>query len=569
MSSGKTAVLPLVLVLLLAVAAIVFVGIATDEGVEGEPVALEQVVVQEPIREHFEVVTPPREIEGDGVAKRTTVLWPLEVDLDLVEPSYLPRSVDGPQIGVGRRARLAGQIADAAGEPVRARIEFVEGANQGRVLLCGSSGEFGANDLYPGLAIVEVKGPGIVGSRREIVLRQNTEFLLNIGYGQPGAVQGEVLDADGNGIAGARVFVDGQMTRTDDGGFFSLGGLASDRALLEIEAEGYAGLREVVGITANYTIPRGDLVYRLERGASLDIAVSGSVGETDTAQVILLPADTKQQRRFPWYRVNPIEAPPGGILRIDDLPSGAIAVRTFQRGALAQPAQAQVSLRAGEAARVDIALEPAPLVRGVVTHGGAPVPGARVRMEAPDRVKATLGYFQTAHWFLESEVLPPFPFAVQECLADAEGKFAFTAWAEVSETRFVEAWSPDGTAWGGVLVKPQDARIVVALAREGRGQGELTLELPERTQGLDVRLVINGMPAEPFTLGPTQHLVIDELLAGIWRVKAAWYAETLLDVEAIEIEGEARLRCDLPRGAIEGHDRESWVRAGREYPGVE
>ena len=90
-----------------------------------------------------------------------------------------------------------------------------------------------------------------------------------------------------------------------------------------------------------------------------------------------------------------------------------------------------------------------------------------------------------------------------------------------------------------------------------------------RPQSLDVRLVVNGMPAEPFTLGPKQDLVIDDLLAGIWRVKAAWYGETLLDVESIEVEGRASLRCELPAAAIEGHDREAWLRAGREYPGVE
>ncbi len=499
----------------------------------------------------------------------THVLWPLEVKLDLVEPSYLPRAEDGAIPGTGRRARIAGNIADEEGKPVRATIEFVAGANQGRVLLCDSTGAFGANDMYPGLAVVEVRGRGVVGSRREVVLRQNTEYLLNIGYGLPGAVQGDVVDAEGNGIPNALVIVDGQATRTSDEGYFYIGGLASDRALLEIEAKGYAGVREVVGITADFTIPRGRLVYRLEKGASIEIALNGEVGASGPAQVILLPADTKQQRRYPWYRLNPIEAMPGGVIRVDDLPLGPVAVRVFHRGALAKPGERVVNARSGILNRVEIDLEPAPTLRGVVTMGGKPVPGARVRLEAPDRVRATLMYFRTAHWFLESEILPPFPFTVQEVEADRRGQFALTSWADLVETRYLEAWSPDRSAWAGVLVGPDAEEIELVLEADDRGSGELVIELPGRTQGLDIQLQINGTPAEPFTLAPDEDLRIDDLLAGIWRVEALWYTDPVVDEEAVAIEDLATLKGTLPEAAITGQTDEEWGRAGREFPAVD
>jgi len=547
--------------------AYIFFGTELEEQALAE-VALVPVSKGDPLKHGEVVVTKPREVAPrTKTVEPTTVLWPLELDLDIVSPSYLPESSEGQRPGAGRRARLIGNIADARGEPVLAKVEFVSGANMGRVLFCGTDGSFGANDLYPGLAIVRVSATGIVGSRREIVLRQNTEYTLNIGYGRPGAVQGEVVDAQGVGIEDAKVIIDGLATRTDAEGYFYLGGLASDRALLEIEAPGYSGVRDVVGITAEFTIPRGRLVYRLERSADLEIVLKTDIGAKENAQVVILPSDTKQIRRFPWYLTNPVEITPGTSITVRDLPVGAVTVRVYHRGALAIPAERLINLRSGVSNRVEVELQPAPVLRGIVTQNGKAVPGARVKLEAPDRVAATLSYFRTAHWFLESEVLPTFPFAVQEVLADGNGAFMFTAWPEVSESRYLEAWSLDGQAWGGRFVGPDDSEVNLEIQPLERGRAELHIDLPDRTQALEIKLTINGTPAESFSIAAGEDLVIDQLLEGTWNVKARWYDEVLLNEPNLELDGVRTLRSTLPERAIVGDNREAWERAGRVYPG--
>ncbi len=564
---NPTLLLLCVLLIALGAAASLFFGTEVEEGSLIDSADLPAVAAD--TLKHGEVVitAPPRVEVASGIAEPTTVLWPLEIELDLLSPNYLPELEDGLRPGLGRRARIIGNIADAKGEPVQARIEFVAGANMGRVLVCGVDGAFGANNLYPGLAVVKVSARGIAGSRREIVLRQNAEYTLNIGYGRPGGIQGEVLDSEGEGIDGAKVVIDGLATHTDETGYFYLGGLASDRALLEIEAPGYSGLREVVGITADFTIPRGRLVYRLERGADLEIFLKNDIGANEKAQVVLLPADTKQTRRFPWYLKNPVEITPGSSTIIRDLPVGPVAVRLFHRGALAVPRERLINLQSGVQNRVDIELEPAPVLRGVITENGKPVSGARVRLEAPDRVAATLSYFRTAHWFLESEVLPSFPFALQETLASEQGEFVFTAWPEVAETRYLEAWSLDGKAWGGRLVGADTTQANLEIGPLERGKAELQIELPARMQGLDIQLTINGTPADGFTLSADEELIIDSLLEGEWRVKARWHNDVLIDKERIEITGKRALKAQLPERAIVGDSREAHERAGKAYPG--
>ena len=110
------------------------------------------------------------------------------------------------------------------------------GANAGRVLHADATGRFGAVDLYPGLSLVEVRGPGTLGSRRELRLRRGQEQLLNIGYGRPGVVFGKVQDSSGAGIAGADVVVDGTRVTTDAEGRFTMD--VRSGTVLDLEVRG-------------------------------------------------------------------------------------------------------------------------------------------------------------------------------------------------------------------------------------------------------------------------------------------------------------------------------------------
>src|SRR5262245_16606585 len=137
---------------------------ATEKDLPAPPTAAPVVV---------ELVPPPRVALATGNwTEPTSVLWPCRVELDLIQADYLPTAEEVAPIGTGRAARLSGRIAGAAERGIPAEIRFVAGPNAGRVLTCDASGAFGAIDLYPGLDVVEIRGPGIPGARREVRLRQ-------------------------------------------------------------------------------------------------------------------------------------------------------------------------------------------------------------------------------------------------------------------------------------------------------------------------------------------------------------------------------------------------------------
>src|SRR5688572_27348730 len=118
-----------------------------------------------------ELIPPPLVRTSSGPV-RTTVLWPVKVELELLEARFLPKEEGVPPIGSGAAARLSGRIADTRDQGVAAEVHFLAGANAGRVLRADPDGRFGAVDLYPGLSVVEVRGPGTLGSRREVRLRR-------------------------------------------------------------------------------------------------------------------------------------------------------------------------------------------------------------------------------------------------------------------------------------------------------------------------------------------------------------------------------------------------------------
>src|SRR5262245_37800237 len=262
----------------LAAAVLVVLFTRRDERrvVDLDPPAPAPVEVPEP--EAPVELLPPIEVrvhEGDAT---TTVLWPLKLELELVEARFLPQQEGVPPVGSGANARLSGQISDVNEQGVVADIRFVAGANTGRVLKSDPEGRFGAADLYPGLSIVEVHGPGTLGSRREVRLRRGQETLLNIGYGRPGTVFGKVQDRGGAGIAGADVSVDGTHVLTDDEGGFYLPSVAAGQVLVEVEKDGFALYQELVWIAGGAVTPADRLTFTLKPAVEMRVAVRGNAG---------------------------------------------------------------------------------------------------------------------------------------------------------------------------------------------------------------------------------------------------------------------------------------------------
>jgi len=503
----------------------------------------------------------PRDEQASGPVT-SSVIWPLRLELQLLEASELPQTPGYGAVGADRSARLQGRIADGSDAGVRASVSFRAGPNAGRVLDCDRDGNFGATDLYPGLNIVEVEGPGILGSRREVLLRQGSEAVLNIGYGRLASAWGQVVDREGKGIEGARVALDGQGAQTDGDGYFYVPAAASGETLIEIEKPGYAALREKVGLTAGQETPRGRLSFTLRPPGKIQISIQNDVGAPQPVSVYLLPAEQREQRHYPWYKRNPIEVWPGRPVVVEDLPQGVFSVRAFRPGARAPQAR-NVSLRSEELELVELTLEPAPLLSGRVTYRGEGFGGAKVRLEALDRVHATLAYFRKNSFFLESEVMPHFEPAMQEVVTEQDGRFVLSAWSDIAPQRVLRATSADGRLHAARFVDAKTSELEIELESTEREGGELVVDLPGRHQGLAVEVVVNGAPRDLELLAAERELIVPRLAEGTWSLRASWHGDPVQEISELELRGSRRIELALPPEAIDGQSDEAWRRSGR------
>ncbi len=516
-----------------------------------------------------ELIPAPVVREATGEVT-TTVLWPLKVELELLEARFLPKEEGVLPIGSGAGARLSGRIMGFDDQGAQAEIHFLAGGNAGRVLRCDGTGRFGATDLYPGLSLVEVRGASTLGSRREVRLRRGQETLLNIGYGRPGSVFGKVQDSTGTGLEGASVVVDGTRTQTDAEGGFYLQSVAAGQVLCEVEKDGFALYQELVHVAGGTTNAAERMTFTLKPEAELRVVLQGNAGGPGPAQLFVF-SDRPQYNAnsafrnegFPWHRINPVELWPGVPVTVGKLRPEVVKLHVFRPGARA-PAKA-VNLGANQR-DVVIDMQPAPTLSGIVQQDGTPVPGATVRLEAPDRVRATMNYFTEPSYFLETAVLPNLPPGLQETKTDKQGRFLLTAWSEASPVRYLEARGPGGDSWAGRLVKPDESEVVLELGEVAQGDSTLLVGFPSRHQGLPVEVWIGGAPSPAQVLAVGEDLELSNLVAGKWRVTVTWHAQPVLAPTELVIEDVEALDVALPPECIDGQTEEQWKRAGREYP---
>ena len=577
--NSKSTLLLILLVLLLGAGALLVLNPSDAPPQEPETISFDPSSLQraqaEPRRNLQDAELPVRNAEGYGEGEATSVLWPLEVELEFEQAANLPglSGLDtGGVLGAGATARLEGRVGRGVDDGAQATITFVAGPNTGRVLTTDADGRFGATDLLPGLGIVDIQGPGLVGALREVRLRQRSEALLNIGFGRLGNVQGYVYSGETERgetqpVDNAIVTVDGHATRTDPEGYFYLSNLASGRTHIEIEKAGLASLREEVNITAGFTTPIDRLKYRLVPGSTLTVTLDGAVGGPGPAELWLAPGAPNRLSTYPFWKLNPIQTYPGQTQVIRDLPSDLIRVQTFRTGALAEPESRNVNLRASQAGSLTISLTSAPTITGVVLQNGEPVIGAPVTMVAPDEVQAALRHYRQPAEFLESAYLPMSPNARQTTTTDERGRFVLSAWSDSTPARYVSASSPTGDAVGQRLITLSDNDISLDLYPREADRGVIELATQSRFQGLPVEWRVNGEPRDGFTLPVGERLRFDGLREGKWRVHVRWQAEEVLDERGISITREGgELKLELPQDAIVGQDREAWLRAGRDYP---
>ncbi|MHC4263152.1 MAG: hypothetical protein ACYSWX_11555, partial [Planctomycetota bacterium] len=506
------------------------------------------------------------ESEREGTDGPSTVLWPLQVELELERSSILPEVPFGPPLGSGRTARFEGRIVAANGLPAEAEIEFVGGPNHGRILYTGEGGRFGAIDLYPGLEVVEIRGARILGSRREVRLRSGKTTELNIGYGQPGGVQGRVINEMGEGVEGALVNVDGHAARTDRTGHFYVHPVAAgNHILVVVEHPDYAPLRDDTAVARSTVAEARRLLYTLRPPAALRLSLESDIGGPGPAEVHLVPRHGGMNRDFPWYRVNPIALGREPVL-VENLPAGEVEVRVTRPGAIGTPAARRVSLTAGGTETIAVRLEPAPVLTGRVVDDGEVVAGATVRMVAADPVASTLRAYGGEALGLEAEVTPMSAVVRRSTRTSGDGRFRLTAHEDLSEWRLLEALSPDGQRRAVVAVGPNQREVELSLSAVESGTGSLQLRLPRRFQAMPVEVEVNGRPGKRFEVPSRDELVVDGLAEGVWRLNVRWRGQRLVSDERLTLEDVVRRTVELPEEAILGQDRDTWLRAGREWP---
>lgn len=502
----------------------------------------------------------------------TTVAFPLQVRLTQLRHAMFGDVKGIDAIGSGAAARIKGLVNGTKGEGVRASLEVVAGPNTGRTLECDATGVFGATDLYPGLALVRIVTPSGRVAEREVRLANSQTARLNIGFGRPTVVYGQVVDKAGEPIVAVAVNMDGQETFTDDLGEFRFPQMTcGDLVLATFRKPGYALYREMLGITAGTTIPKGRLSFRLDPEAKLEVSIQGNLGSAgEPAHLYFFPLSgqrvngSRGQRTYPWHLLGPIEIYPGGSKLIEGLPEGHVQLVAFRSGAAANPPFINTKLYAGRTVQQVIRLQPAPQVQGRVVRAGKPVSGARVTLEAPNRLAATSGTLQRSSYHQEM-LMPLLPSGLQVAHTDAAGRFWFTAFAEVASGSYLTAETSDGL-WRGthVVEKGEIEGIDVELERASQLVGHLTLGLTARFQGLPVRIFVGGSPRDPLIVPPDEdELTIEELGTGTWRLDVEWDREPLLEGLVVEVTQDGKpILVTLPEGAVDGQTAEERRRSG-------
>lgn len=474
----------------------------------------------------------------------------LEVYLDLVRPAGWLHAEGSPALGSGASAKLIGGLWMDDRVGVRGTVRFVSGANEGRVLDCDAGGRFGANDLYPGLSVVEISGPGIPGSLREVLLRNDRESRINIGYGRLSTVNGEVYDQSGNPVEGAIVRMDGVPAETNDFGRFNLVGVAGSHGdmIVTVEKDGFATLRTKLSVMSGTTVPLGRHRFVLQQSGSLEVYVVEKLGAAGPAQLYLMPANPMMaQSNFAFHRRNPISIETGTTTLIDGLPPGEVRLLLFHAGAVAKPRIATAVVRPGNADQVTIHLEPAPMLSGKVTHRGSPVARALVRIEAPDRSRAMLNYLGEQPAYLETQVMQSLPPGAQSVKTDDFGNFRIGIFGDPSDARYLTATSFDGKLWAGKVVRAGTREVELEMAAAREGNRELLIEISDRSLPLRVDVMIDGTPQGLKAIAPSQQLSIPGLMEGDWKLSVRFGRTWLFQETPLTVQDGAAFYVGLPQ----------------------
>ena len=315
---------------------------------------------------------------------------------------------------------IAGRVVDAAGQPAEdATLEAQRADGEIAGFLGGSGradegdGRFVLRDLAAGRYVVQARASGrgeasIAGVR--VASGQRAEAgTLRLGGG--GIVRGTVVDADGQGVPGANVVAErdlniqsGELTdQTRSTGAFEIRGVPAGRVSVLARHPAFAAPKPVVAEVDPEKAPVPVRIVLLE-GARVEGRALHRDGRPFASGKVRL-VSLEPGAEGVWQEPSPVG--PDGWFAVDHVGAGRTRVELLglsAPGALAGIASREVVLQEGETATVDLSLRDV-VVAGVLTRGGQPAPGVRVRLRMEGAGTLYMGYSGRA---LEAASGPPF-----------------------------------------------------------------------------------------------------------------------------------------------------------------
>ncbi len=314
---------------------------------------------------------------------------PADAQVELSETEIAPNL----KLELVRGTTLEGRVLDPDGEPVAgAGIYIMRGDDYVSQCASDQDGNYKADSVAQGSYSVFARSEDYtLLFSGDIELSQPGEQHYDISLRRQGNVEGVVLLAGEDiPINGATVFVEekeGRVNRrqdTDESGQFSIGALYGGEYDARAWAQGYVRSEAVrFSVEAGGVAP--NLTLRLQPGAVLEGTVYRLNGPEANAVVVLVPIAEEGEEGEEQRRRNSGSGDEG-LYRLDGLREGAFEVFARSRD-YSHLARVSVQLALGEQLRIDIHLEPAAELQGVVGWAETPPREVVARMVAPGTVR--------------------------------------------------------------------------------------------------------------------------------------------------------------------------------------
>jgi protocatechuate 3,4-dioxygenase beta subunit len=312
---------------------------------------------------------------------------PRRVDVPGLDPAAVPESLE---IVLAPGIEAFGTVVDADGLPVAgAAVSLTEepdrhtvtvrrfGGRDAYGTVAGSNGRFSFSDLPPGTFELEVRASGLVPRTLSgMAIRPGSPDLGTIALEPAIEARGRVTDADGAGIAGARVSVSSSRPPvqatvvTGADGSFTLGDLPPDTALsISVSAKGFVRQHVV-------SEPDRPFEVVLETSRVLIGRVVDADGEGVAAHVQFDVPQPGGGRSALGHGTDP-----DGRFRLAANSVSEVTIRAGNAAGVAEALEVKIPEEGG-IPEVRVVLRPAAVLHGRVTDpGGAPVIHAHVALD--------------------------------------------------------------------------------------------------------------------------------------------------------------------------------------------